>query len=95
MTHKQLKEKALGNPAVQAKYDVLESEFNLLRSMVEARQRAGISQTEVARRMGTKPPAIARLESFNGHHSPSLKTLTRYAQAVGCRLEVKLIRTRL
>lgn len=94
MTHKQLKEKVLGNPTVRAKYDALEPEFNLLRSMIEARQRAGISQTEVARRMGTQPPAIARLESFNGHHSPSLKTLTRYAQAVGCRLEIRLIPAR-
>lgn len=94
MTHKQLKEKALRNPTVRAEYDALEPEFNLLRSMVKARQRAGISQTEVARRMGTKPPAITRLESFNSHHSPSLRTLTRYAQAVGCRLEIKLIPAR-
>jgi hypothetical protein len=48
---------------------------------------------EVAERMGTKTPAVARLEAGGGrqHHAPSLATLRKYAASVGCRLEVKLI----
>ena len=91
MTHEELKKKALQNPAVKAEYDALETEFNLLHDMIEARHRAGLSQSEVARRMGAQPPAVARLESFGKYHSPSIKTLKRYAHAVGCHLEIKLI----
>jgi transcriptional regulator with XRE-family HTH domain len=52
-----------------------------------------MSQAEVAERMGTKPPAVARLESslISGKHSPSIATLKKYAKAVGCRLEIKLV----
>lgn len=53
----------------------------LLRSLVEARNRAGLSQAEVARRMGAPQPAIVRLEA--GRHSPTLTTLARYASAIG------------
>jgi transcriptional regulator with XRE-family HTH domain len=52
-----------------------------------------LTQMEVAERMGTKTPAVARLEAGGGrqHHAPSLATLRKYAAAVGCRLEVKLL----
>lgn len=91
MNHRGLKKKALADPGVRAAYEALEPEFKLLTSLIEAREQAGLTQSEVARRMGTKPPAIARLESLNSKHSPSVRTLTRYAKAVGCSLEVKLI----
>jgi transcriptional regulator with XRE-family HTH domain len=60
--------------------------------MLQARKRAGLTQLDVAERMGTKAPAVARLESSNGRdkHSPSLSTLRKSAGAVGCRLEVHL-----
>jgi transcriptional regulator with XRE-family HTH domain len=62
--------------------------------MVQARQAAGLSQAQVAKRMGTKPPAVARLESSlsSGKHSPSLATLRKYAEAVGCHLDIRLVR---
>lgn len=79
-----------------AAYRELGPEFALLRQMLQARKRAGLSQAEVASRMGTQAPAMARLESSlsTGKHSPSVATLRRYAHAVGCELEVKLIRPR-
>lgn len=93
MTYNQLEKKALGNAAVRAEYDALEPEFSLLRQMLRARQDQGLSQAEVARRMGTKAPAVTRLESSltTGKHSPSLETLRKYAEAVGHRLEVRLV----
>ena len=74
-------------------YDALAEEFALFDALVSARQQAGLTQTEVAERMGTKTPAVARLEAGGGrqHHAPSLATLRKYAAAVGCRLEVKLV----
>lgn len=93
MKHSELKAKALSNPKVKAAYDEMMPEFVLLRQMLRARQKAGLSQAEVAERMGTKAPAITRLESSlgNGKHSPSLATLQKYASAVGCELQVKLV----
>ncbi|MBF0420876.1 MAG: helix-turn-helix transcriptional regulator [Magnetococcales bacterium] len=57
---------------------------------------AGLTQAQVAEQMGSSTPAVARLEAGGGKskHSPSLSTLRRYADAVGCRLEIRLIPVR-
>ena len=93
MNHSQLKKKALGKKSVREEYEALEPEFNLLREMLKARNDAGLSQADVAERMGTKPPAITRLESSltSGRHSPSIATLKKYAEAVGCHIEIKFV----
>ncbi len=90
ITHEVLRDQALARADVKAEYDSLELEFILIRNLLAARKKAGLTQAEVAERMGTQPPAVARLESFNRRHSPSLKTLRKYAKAVGCDLEIKL-----
>ena len=59
----------------------------LLLSLIAARTKAGLSQAEVARRMGVPQPAIVRLEA--GTHSPTLTTLARYASAIGVDLDVR------
>jgi len=93
MTHEELKAKALSNQKVKDEYDALAPEFSLLRGMLLARENSGLSQAEIALRMGTKAPAITRLESSltSGKHSPSLATLKKYAEAVNCHLEIKLV----
>ncbi len=92
MTHKALVRKMLSQPAVKAEYDAQAEEFTLLDELLKARRQAGLTQAEVAARMGTKTPAVARLEAGGGsrRHSPSVATLRKYAQAVGCRLEIRL-----
>ncbi|UCH24680.1 MAG: helix-turn-helix transcriptional regulator [Trueperaceae bacterium] len=93
MTHAELKKRALEDVSVKAEFDALEPEFSLLRDMLRARKMAGLSQAEVAERMGTKAPSVTRLESSltSGKHSPSLETLRKYAEAVNCKLEVHLV----
>jgi DNA-binding XRE family transcriptional regulator len=93
-THKELVKKMLTNPAVRKAYDAQAEEFALLDELLKARRRAGLTQRDVAELMGTKPPAVARLEAGGGskRHSPSIATLRKYAEAVGCRLEVRLRR---
>ena len=93
MDHSQLKAKALGEQSVRREFETLEPEFHLLREMLRARRDAGLSQADIAERMGTKPPAITRLESSltSGRHSPSIATLKKYAKAVDCHLEIKLV----
>lgn len=71
-------------------YDALEMEYQLANQMLKARSRAGLTQDAVADLMGTTKSAISRLESA-GKHAPSIVTLRRYAEAVGCDLQVKLV----
>lgn len=94
MTHDEIKAKALAIAEVRAEYDALAPEFELLRQMLQARKGAGLTQSEVAERMGTKREAVARLEASltSGSHSPSITTLRRYAQAVGHRIEIHFVK---
>jgi len=71
----------------------LEDEFALFDEVLKARKRAGLTQAEIADRMGTKASAIARIEACGGskRHSPSVATLRRYAEAVGCKLKIELV----
>ena len=92
LTHKQMVNAILKDRAVEARYDAQATDFALLNELLGARKRAGLTQAEVAQKMGTKTPAVARLESGGGskRHSPSIATLRKYAAAVGCRLEIRL-----
>jgi transcriptional regulator with XRE-family HTH domain len=90
LTHAELKQQALSQPEVKAAYEALAEEYALAHALLQAREAAGLTQAEVAARMHTKAPAIARLEA-GGKHSPSILTLRKYAAAVGCELEIRLI----
>ena len=75
-----------------AAYDALADEFAMLGELLRARQHAGLTQAEVAERMGVPQSSVARLESSAGSrkHAPSLATLRRYADALGCDLRLTL-----
>ena len=92
LTHKQLRTKALANAEVKAEYEKLTVEFSLLGEFLKARAAQGLTQAQVAEKIGTTQSAVARMESGSGKHSPSLATLTKYADALGCKLEVRLVR---
>lgn len=94
LTHQQVVEKMIKKPAVKLAVDELNrTEFAILDEILAARKAAGLTQAQIAKRMGTQTPAIARLESAlaTGKHSPSLNTLKRYAQALGKKVEVHLV----
>jgi len=93
MTHEELKQKAFKNRNVKEEYDKLDLEFQLLNEMLTARKEAGLNQSQIAEIMGTKQTAITRLESSlsMGNHSPSLSTLKKYANAVGCYLDIRFV----
>lgn len=88
--HKEFLAKASKRKGFAAAYDALALEYQVAGQMLKARSRAGLTQDAVAERMGTTKSAISRLESA-GKHAPSLATLKRYALAVGCELQVKLV----
>jgi transcriptional regulator with XRE-family HTH domain len=83
---KDLKAMLLKDPEVRREYDALEEEFALILEVAKARQRAGLSQAELAKRMKTTQSTIARLESGRG--LPSTRTLGRFAKATGHRLKI-------
>lgn len=70
----------------KAAYDALDEEFQLARALIEARTRAGLSQTQLARRMKTSQSYVARIEG--GKVRPSTGALERFAQATGTRLRI-------
>ena len=86
---KTLKDEWMKDRAFREEYDRLTPEFALARTLIKARAKAGMTQAQVARRMGTTQSVVARIES--GQNAPNLKTLQKYAQAVGRRIEVKLV----
>jgi hypothetical protein len=92
-THDQVIRKLLSRPGVRAEVERIErDEAVLLDALLKARRAAGLTQAEVAKRMGTQAPAVARLERSlaTGRHSPSLATLRRYVKACGKRLVLKV-----
>jgi ribosome-binding protein aMBF1 (putative translation factor) len=78
--------KARTNPAYRRAYSALDGEFTLVASLIRARLAAGLTQAEVARRMGTTQAVVARLEA--GGREPSTRTLRRFADATGHRLTI-------
>lgn len=93
MTHEELKAAILSKEGAQEEYDALGTEFELLHTLLQARREAGLTQAQVAERMGTKPSAVTRLESTlaSGKHSPSVATLRKYARAVNRRLQIQFV----
>jgi DNA-binding XRE family transcriptional regulator len=85
----------LRSPAFAKAYAALADEFETLAELVRARQQAAMSQADVAQRMGIAQASVARLESSAGSrkHAPSIATLRRYAEAVGCTLIIALTPT--
>ena len=88
--HNAFLEKAMKQDGFKKAYENLEEEYALAKEMLAARARIGLTQEAVAEIMGTTKSAISRLEAV-GKHAPSLTTLKKYAQAVGCHLEIKFV----
>jgi DNA-binding XRE family transcriptional regulator len=92
-THEKMVAKWMQDPAIRAEVERLEQdEMPMFDAILAVRKAAGLTQAQVAERMGTKAPAVTRLENalITGVPSPSLATLRKYAAALGKRLEVRL-----
>jgi predicted XRE-type DNA-binding protein len=83
--------KAGKSEGIRKAYDDLDEEYRIVREMLSARSQAGLTQEAVAALMGTTKSAASRLES-GGTHTPSIAALKKYAKAVGCNLEIRLVR---
>ena len=82
-------EKEMKDPEFRAAYADADAEYSLIEEMIRARSAAGLTQTELAVKLGTTQSAIARLEG--GRVSPSVATLRKYAEATGRTLKVRMV----
>ena len=82
----------LSDPETKRAYDELEDEYAALNVVLRARREAGLTQSQIAQRMGTTTSAVSRLESslISQKHSPSFATLKKYAHACGKKLVINL-----
>ena len=84
-----LRSKLLTDSDVKAEYDRLGPIFAVVGKMIEARQKAGLTQAEVTSRMGTTQSVVARLET--ARHMPTFDLVARYAAAISCQIDVRLV----
>ena len=88
--HEEFLRKSKKDEEFRKEYEALAPAYTLIRELLHARQHSGLTQESIAQKIGTAKSAVSRLESA-GKHIPSITTLRRYAEAFGCKLEVKLV----
>ena len=84
-----IKQEWLKDPEISKYYQEMEPEFEIARQFIKARLKAKMTQGEVAKKMNTTQSVIARLES--GKSVPTIKTIDRYAKAIGMRFKVRFV----
>lgn len=92
-THEEMVAEWMLDPALKAEYDAIAEEFELLDEILAARKSAGLTQAQIAERMGTKATAITRMESnlASGQSGPSFTTLKKFAKATGKKLQIRFV----
>ncbi|EMS80488.1 helix-turn-helix domain-containing protein [Desulfotignum phosphitoxidans] len=82
------REMLVGDPEYAQAFAGMEEEFQLARELIRARIKSGLTQKQLAEKMGTTQSSVARLES--GSSLPSLRSLKRYAYATGSKMRIYL-----
>jgi transcriptional regulator with XRE-family HTH domain len=91
-TFKQFRSKALKKPGVQKSYEDLEVAYELRKQLIALRQKAGLTQEDVAKKLRTSKGNISRLENVHSSISPKLSTIQAYAEAIGYKLKIDFVR---
>ncbi|QUH26134.1 helix-turn-helix domain-containing protein [Serpentinicella alkaliphila] len=86
MNHQEVKNKLLQSPEVKNEYDALKIIYDIKKEIIQLRLDQGLSQKDLAEKVGTKQSAISRLES--GEYNPSIEFLTKVAHALGKELHI-------
>ena len=93
-TLSKFKKKALTKVSVKKEYEALSPAYKLRKKLIALRQKAGLTQEQIATVLHTQKSNISRLENANSTNSPKLSTIEEYAQAVGYEVEIKFIKTK-
>jgi ribosome-binding protein aMBF1 (putative translation factor) len=87
VAYSKIKKELHKDPDFLREYNSLADEFQIADALIRARKAAGLTQKEVAERMGTTQSAVARMESGR---SVSLKSLRKYARCTNSRITLKI-----
>ena len=79
----------LKNPEFRADYEALEPEFQIIRAMLEGRDKLNLTQKDLAKLSGITQADISRLE--NGNANPSIRTLKKLATAMNMVLDIRFV----
>lgn len=79
----------LQDPELKAEYDALEPEFEIIRAMIDARKKSGLTQKDLSEKTGIAQGDISKLE--NGNANPSINTLKRLAKAMDMSLHIEFV----
>lgn len=90
-TFEDFKNKALADPEVRKEYEALIPVYELKKKLIAIRKAAGLTQENMAERMGTKKSNISRLESSTSNISPKLSTIEEYARAAGYKVKIDFV----
>ena len=88
-TFKEYLEEQLKNPEFKKEWDATEIEYSIIKAILEARQKSGLTQKELSEKTGITQADISRLEK--GNANPSLRTLRRLAAGMGMNLEIRFV----
>jgi predicted transcriptional regulator len=83
-----IKKESLRDKAVKMAYDDFDLEFSIINQIIDKRIKKGMSQKDLALKMGTKQPSIARFES--GYYNPTVSFLKKISEALDSKLEIKI-----
>lgn len=89
VTLTEFKKKALSKSAVNKEYQSLLPAYALRKKLITLRQKAGLTQEQIAEVLHTKKSNISRLENANSVNSPKISTIEQYADAIGYDIEIK------
>jgi predicted transcriptional regulator len=87
-SYKKYKQRVLKDKALLKEYEKLAPEFAIAEKLIEIRLNKGLTQAQLAKKIGTKQSAIARLES--GNYNPTINFLKRIAEALNLKLDISL-----
>ena len=84
----QFKKEALKNPEVRKEYERLAPRYKLISDLIALRIKKGLTQAEVAKKMGTKQSAIARAES--GDENLTIDSVQKMSEALGAKVKISI-----
>ena len=87
-SYTQLKKRLLKDSTIRQSYDDLKTEFSFIETIIEKRLAQGLTQTALAKKIGTKQSSIARFES--GNYNASVAFLEKIAKALDTKLVISL-----
>lgn len=90
-TLSEFKKKALERATVNEEYESLAPAYELRKKLIDLRQKAGLTQEQIAKVLHTQKSNISRLENANSPNSPKLSTIEQYAHAVGYDVEITFV----